>query len=65
MTGLIEGEERVTYCSLSHHFGPHSHRHGHRRSVEEHTFHYDMETSLYCSAVLKKTDQKYKKRTIW
>lgn len=54
----------ATYCSLAHHFGLHSHRHGHRHSVEEHTPRYDIGTGLYCSAVLKKTHQKKEKKTL-
>lgn len=50
-----------TYCSLTHHFCPHSHRHGHRRKSVEHTCHYDTGTGLCCSAVLK-TQSKYRER---
>lgn len=55
--GLIKREE-ANYCSLAHHFGLHSHHHGHTRSVEEHTPHYDTGTGPCCSAVLKKTQQR-------
>lgn len=60
-----EGRKETTYCSLAHHFGPHSRRHGHRRSVEEHTPHYDIGTGLYCSAVLKRTEKETKKTSTW
>lgn len=59
----VEGRKtEATYCSLAHHFGPHSHRHGRRRTVEEHTPHYDTGTDPYYSAVLKKTQPKIAKK---
>lgn len=60
----FDRKTKATYCSLARHFGLHSHRHGHRHNVEEHTPRYDIGTGLYCSAVLKKTHQKKEKKAL-
>lgn len=61
LDGEDGGGKVSTYCSLTHHFCPHSHRHGHRRKSVEHTCHYDTGTGLRCSAVLQ-TQSKYRER---
>lgn len=65
VVGIKETLRGTTYCSLAHHFDLHSHHHGHTHTAEEHTIHYDIETSLDCSAVLKETEYKEAKSSFF